>query len=65
MANYAVNITDATGDTWTIAVLKAPTLATGGTALANGATTAGNFHDAITKAIAAVKNDQSTNGHLA
>jgi hypothetical protein len=64
MANYAINITDNGGDQWTFAVLKAPTLASGGSALTNGATTAGNLHVAVQKAVEAVKDDVSLNGHL-
>lgn len=64
MANYAINITDNGGDQWTVAVLSAPTLASGGSALANGATAAGNLHVAVQKAVEAVKNHVSLNGHL-
>ena len=63
MGNYAINVTDATNDTWTIAVLSAPTLASGGSALSNGATTAGALAIALQKAIEALKNHVSTNGH--
>jgi hypothetical protein len=63
MANYAINVTDATNDTWTVSLLLAPTLASGGSAQANGATTAGALATALMKAVEALKNHVSTNGH--
>lgn len=63
MANYNIGVTDATGDTWTIAVRTAATIPTDGSLLTNGATTAGNLHVALQKAIEAIKNHVSTNGH--
>lgn len=65
MANYSINVTDIAGDdTWTFAVLKSPTAASGGTTLANGATTAGNIHPAFELARQAILNDIVENGHL-
>ncbi len=63
MANYAINITDAGSDTWTIGVKLAPTLATGGTDQTNGATTAGALATALHKAVECVKNHVVANGH--
>jgi hypothetical protein len=60
---YSINITDATGDTWTIAVRYANTLSSDGSVYAPGATTAGNIHVALQKAVEAVKNHISINGH--
>lgn len=65
MGNYSINVTDiAGGDTWTVEVLAAPTAATGGTALANGATTAGDLHAAMEKARQAIFNHIVANGQL-
>lgn len=64
MANFAINITDNGGDAWTVEVREAPTLASGGTVKSNGATTAGNLHVALQKAVEAVKNEISLDGHL-
>lgn len=64
MADYSIGISDTTGDTWTIVVRTAPTLPSDGTVLTNGGTTTGNLHVAIQKAVEAVKNHISTNGHL-
>lgn len=64
MANAAINVTDAGNDTWTVSVLcNGPTLASGGSAQANGATTAGALAIALQKAVEALKNYVSTNGH--
>jgi hypothetical protein len=60
---YSLNVTDATGDTWTIALRYASTLASDGTNYAPAATTAGNLHVAIQKAVEALKNHISINGH--
>ena len=63
MADYTIAIADATGDTWTVVVRTAPTLPSDGSILANGGTTTGNLHTAVQKAVEAVKNHISTNGH--
>lgn len=63
MADYNINIADATGDTWTVVVKTAATAPSDGTPLANGASTAGNLHVVVQKAVEAVKNHISTNGH--
>lgn len=64
MANFAINITDIAGDdTWTFEVREAPTLASGGTVLANGATVAGDLHQGFAKAIQAIKNEISKDGN--
>ena len=63
MGNYNIAITDATNDTWTVVVRSAPTLPSDGSILTNGGTTTGNLHVALQKAVEAIKNHISTNGH--
>lgn len=64
MANFAINITDNAGnDTWDVAVLEAPTLATGGTALANGASDDQPLVIALQKAMEAVRNEVAKDGN--
>jgi hypothetical protein len=65
MANYSVMITDNGGDEWSAVVRTAPTTEpSGGTALANGASTEENFHVLVQRAVEAIKNHISANGHL-
>lgn len=65
MANYSVMITDNGGDEWTAVVRTAPTTEpSGGTVLANGASATENFHVLVQKAVEAIKNHISANGHL-
>lgn len=63
MANYNVFVQDTTGDTWTLVVRTAATAPSDGTVITNGGTTTGNLHVAVQKAIEAVKDHISTNGH--
>ena len=60
---YNINIADTTGDTYTVVVRYGATAPTDGTVIANGGTTAGNLHVAIQKAVEAVKDSASLNGH--